>query len=82
MNWTMFWTKKKIFDLTNPQKLDNLMLRYPKLSHFQVLWYPLPLQKILFFAYLYNLEQEKKRCENDPILSRPPSPQYEISHFF
>ena len=30
----MFWSKKKIFDLTNKQTLDNLMLRYPKFSYF------------------------------------------------
>ena len=35
-----------------------------------MIWYPLPQQKIHFFAYLHDLEQvTKKKCENDPILS-------------
>ena len=30
------WSKKKIYAMTNPQKLDDLTLKYPKYSYFQV----------------------------------------------
>ena len=35
----MFWSKKKIFALTNTQKLDNSTLKYPKFSYFKVRWH-------------------------------------------
>ena len=43
MNWQTFWSKKKIFPCTNPQKLDNITLKYPGLP-------PSPQKNILFFA--------------------------------
>ena len=78
----IYQPKPDIFDLINPKKLDNLMLRYPKLSHFQVLWYPLPLQKILFFAYLYNLEQEKKGVKMIQFCPDLPPPSMKFHTFF
>ena len=43
-----------------------------------------PILEKNFFADLHDLGHKRKKikkCENDPILSRPP-PKCEISHFF
>ena len=58
-------------------------MKYPKFSYIQGRWCPHPPQNIPFFAYLHELEKVKKKCENDPNLSRsPPHPKCEISPFF
>ena len=71
----------KIFALTNPpQKLDNSTLKYPKFSYFQVRWYLLLPQNILFFADLHELEQVKKIVKMTKNFSIPYPPlQCEIS---
>ena len=51
--------------------LNNLTLKYPKYTFFEVSGYltpnPLPIQNILFSADLHELEQLKKNmCENNP----------------
>ena len=57
-------------------------MKYPKFLHSREV-VPPPPQNIPFFAYLHELEKVKKKCENDPNLSRsPPHPKCEISPFF
>ena len=62
---TTVLTKEKIFALTNPQKFDNIMLKYRIKSYFQVRWYPYS-HKIYFSLQICmnkNLEQVKKQAE-------------------
>ena len=80
--------EKNFFSPYKSIKLRKISRFFPNISKIFGLsgkGVPPPILKFFFFADLHYLGHERKKikkCENDPILSWPPPPKCEISHFF
>ena len=66
-NWWLMWIISWAVFVSETKKCEISLLVF---SYFQVSWYSLPQQNMLFFTDLHELEHVKK-CENNPNLPGP-----------